>query len=181
MELVTTGAAREVRDLVIVFLDLSTFTLDARGTDDARLAELVSSYYERVGRHASAAGGAVVKFIGDGALLVFPPDRADDALAALFAVKRDVDAWLIGEGWCSRLVVKVHCGTVIAGPFGGHGDGQDRFDIIGSEVNVAARLPTRHFAISPQAFRLLSPAGRQRFKKHTPPVTYIPVEDRHPT
>jgi len=180
MDLVNTGGARDPRDLVIVFLDLSTFTLDARCTDDARLAEFVSDYYERVGRHASLAGGAVVKFIGDGALLVFSPARADDAIAALFALKHEVDAWLGREGWGSRLVVKVHSGTVIAGSFGGHGAGQDRFDVIGSEVNVAARLPTRSFAISPQAFRLLSPTGRRRFKKHTPPITYIPVEDRHP-
>ncbi len=173
--------AREPRDLVIVFLDLSTFTIDARGTDDARLAEIVSEYYERVGRHAAGAGGTVVKFIGDGALLVFPPARADEALAALLSLKRDVDAWLSGLCWGSRLVVKGHSGTVIAGPFGGHGDGQERFDIIGSEVNVAARLQTRSFAISPQVFRLLSPAGRRRFKKHTPPITYIPVEDRHPS
>ena len=144
--------------------DLSTFTVDARGTDDARLAELVADYYQRV---------------GDGALVVFDPDRADDAVVALLELKQDVDGWLAREGWSSRLLVKVHSGQVIAGSFGARA--QERFDIIGSEVNVAARLQTRAFALSAQVFRLLSPAGRQRFKKHTPPIMYIRIEDRHPT
>jgi hypothetical protein len=34
-------------------------------------------------------------------------------------------------------------------------------------------------ALSPQAFRKLEPETRKLFKKHTPPVTYIPVEERH--
>jgi class 3 adenylate cyclase len=79
--------------------------------------------------------------------------------------------------WESRLVVKAHCDVVIAGDFGAHDD--KRFDIIGNAVNVAARLETRSFALSPQVFRRLSPTVRQRLKKHTPPVTYIPIEDRH--
>jgi adenylate cyclase len=174
------GGPREPRDLVIVFIDLSTFTVDARGVDDTRLAELVSDFYDRVGAHVSGAGGTVVKFIGDGALLVFPPAKVDAAVGALFALKRDVDAWLSSERWGSRLVVKVHCGTVVAGSFGARARGEERFDVIGTEVNVAARLPTRSFAISPQAFRRLSPTTRQRFKKHTPPITYIPVDERHP-
>jgi adenylate cyclase len=173
------GGPREPRELVLVFIDLSTFTMDARRVDDAHLAEVVADYYERVGAHVAAGGGTVVKFIGDGALLVFPPARADDAVGALLSLKQEVDAWLAGERWDSRLVVKVHCGTVIAGLFGARDRGEERFDVIGTEVNVAARLPTRGFALSPQAFRRLTAGARRRFKKHTPPVTYIPVEERH--
>ena len=171
---------RAARELVIVFLDLSVYTQDARRTaDDARLADIVDGYYERVADRCGAAGGTVVKFIGDGALLVFPVERADAATQALFDLKSDVDDWLAALGWESRLVVKAHCGSVVAGPYGARDE--KRFDVIGDEVNVAARLPTRSFALSAQAFRRLSPEVRRRFKKHTPPITYIPVEDRRPS
>ena len=68
---------------------------------------------------------------------------------------------------------------MVCGPFGAAGD--KRFDIIGGEVNIAARLPTRSFAISAEAFRTLSTEARTRWKKHTLPVTYIPLDDRRPT
>jgi adenylate cyclase len=174
----TNVAARASRELVICFLDLSTYTMDARRTaDDGRLADIIDGYYERVAERTRGAGGTVVKFIGDGALLVFSASRADDAVAALLDLKADTDAWLAGLRWESRLVVKAHAGTVVAGPFGASDD--KRFDVLGDEVNVAARLQTRTLAISAQAFRLLSPPLRQRFKKHTPPITYIRVEERH--
>jgi len=176
----TTTVARVRRELLISFIDLSFYTADSRRTDDdERLAGIVDAYYERVTEKVQGAGGVVVKFIGDGALLVFPPERADDALFALLALKADVDRWLAGEGWESRLVVKVHAGTAVAGHYGGRGE--KRFDVLGGDVNVTARLATRGVAISAQAFRLLSAEARKRWKKHTPPITYIPMEDRHPS
>jgi class 3 adenylate cyclase len=176
----TSLATRTSRDLIICFLDLSSYTLDARRTaDDGRLAGIVDGYYERVSERTRAAGGEVVKYIGDGALLVFPTASADDAVVALLGLKAETDTWLTTMGWDSRLVVKAHAGVVVAGPFGAKD--KKTFDVLGDEVNVAARLQTRSFAISAQAFRLLSSAARKRFKKHTPPMTYIPIEDRHPS
>jgi adenylate cyclase len=172
--------ARTARAIVIAFVDLSAFAMDARRVaDETRLADLVDGYYERVGTAVQRAGGRVVKFMGDGALLAFPTERADDAVLALLEAKRDVDAWAASERWDSRLVVKVHTGTVIAGPFGVRGD--KRFDVIGDAVNVAARLQTRSFAMSAETFRLLSPATRKAFKEHTPPITYIPHDATHPS
>ncbi len=39
-------------------------------------------------------------------------------------------------------------------------------------------LEARGVALSVTAFRKLGPALRQRFEKHTPPITYIRLEDR---
>jgi adenylate cyclase len=172
--------ARAARELVIAFLDLSTFTMDTRRTgDDPRIAEMVDAYYERVGAHVASAGGRVVKFMGDGALCVFDPARAGDAVVALAEAKREIDAWLAKERWDSRLVVRAHVGVVVAGAFGARNE--KRFDVIGDAVNVTARLQTRSFAISAELFRKMTPETRKRFKKHTPPITYIPLEDRHPS
>jgi adenylate cyclase len=171
---------RSVRQLLISFIDLSGFARDAERTaNDEKLAELLDRYYERVGEAATRAGGRLVKLIGDGALLVFPPERADDAVDALLALRDDVATMFCGEGWSSTLVVKLHAGDVVCGQFGPAGD--KRFDVVGGQVNIAARLPTRSFAISAEAFRALSKDGRTRWKKHTLPVTYIPLDDRRPT
>lgn len=64
----------------------------------------------------------------------------------------------------------------MAGPFGR----DERFDVIGNEVNVAATLPARTLSLSAEAFRCLAGAERAAFKKHTAPVVYIPVDDPRP-
>jgi len=168
---------RTTRRLLVSFLDLAGFAREAERTDDATLAARLDGYYERIADTAALAGGTVVKFIGDGALVVFPPERGDDAVRALLDLRAAL-AETRAE-WRVDLTVRLHACEVICGPFGGRAD--KRFDVIGQGVNLAARLPTRSFAISAEAFRTLSPAGRALFKKHTPPVTYIPVEDRRPT
>ena len=166
---------RAVRRVLIAFINVSGFARGAEQTTDPQLAERLDRYYDRIGEVAAVAGGTLVKLIGDGALHVFPPERADDAVTALQALRADVPA--LFAGWHAELVVKLHAGDAVCGPFGPRGD--QRFDVIGGEVNIAARLPTRGFAISAEAFRCLSKEARTRFKKHTPPVTYMPVEDRH--
>ena len=170
--------ARAPRELVICFVDLSVYTMDTRRTaDDAAVADIMDSYNERVTLAVNGAGGRVIKFIGDGALFVFPPESADAAVLAMLALRGQIDPWLATKRWESRLVVKMHCGTVIAGPYGGAGE--KYFDVLGDAVNTTARLATRMCALSPQVFRLLSPEVRKRLKKHTPPILYIPIEDRH--
>ena len=165
----------EVR-LLIAFIDFTRYTARVIKTPPLALAEIIDEYYHRVAAAVAAAGGKVVKYIGDGSLIVFPLDRADAGVLSLLDLKRDVDAGFRELGWDSRLVVKVHAGEVVAGPFGP----ERRFDVIGREVNVAATLATRGFALSAEAFRSLASETRTRFKKHTPPITYIRTEDPHP-
>jgi adenylate cyclase len=171
-------ASRVETPLLIAFADLTRFMVNASRTPDTELAELIDGWYDCVGRRIQSAGGRVVKFIGDATLAVFPEAAADAAVEALLALRHDSQTYFSSRGWDSRLVVKLHHGTVVAGPFGVGGD--KRFDVIGSEVNTAARLTSNGFAMSPEAFRRLSPAARKAFKKHTPPVTYIPLGDARP-
>jgi class 3 adenylate cyclase len=164
---------------IICFIDLSTFARDAEHREDMRVATTLDRYYELVGDAAEKAGGVVVKTIGDGALLVFPFERADDAATALLSLRDSVNDMLCKEAWNSQLGVKMHVGDVVVGEFGPKD--QKRFDIVGGEVNITARLPTRSFALSAEMFRALSSETRALFKKHTAPVTYIPLDDRRPS
>jgi class 3 adenylate cyclase len=170
------SSARAETALLIVFADLTRFMVNSRGTAAGALADLFDGYYRHAEDLVSAAGGRVVKFMGDAFLAVWPEERAGAGVAALPAIKRDVDAWWAAQGWDSRVVVKAHFGRAVAGPFGR----DERFDVIGNEVNVAATLPARTVSLSAEAFRCLESGERRAYKKHTAPVVYIPVNDPRP-
>ena len=68
-----------------------------------------------------------------------------------------------------------HFGTTVAGPFGPAG--AKRYDVIGKAVNTAAMLDATGVTLSVAAFRKLGPEFRRRFRKHTPPVSYIRIDD----
>ncbi|HTM22118.1 MAG TPA: adenylate/guanylate cyclase domain-containing protein [Kofleriaceae bacterium] len=153
--------------LVIAFLDLTRYAAQSRRVDDAALADVIDGYYERVDARVAAAGGRVVKFIGDGALIVFAENDLDAAAAALAALKDEIDAWMAALGWECRLSARAHVGTVIAGAYGGAAGGK-RFDVIGAEVNSTALLDLAGLVMSPAAFDRLSPALQPRFTRRAP-------------
>jgi class 3 adenylate cyclase len=163
--------------LLIAFADLTRYALQSRCVEDQLLADTMDRFYERVGARGAGAGGRVVKFIGDASLMVFPADAVDRGVEALLELKQEVDDWFEAMGWPCRMIVKVHFGTAIAGGFGA--SGAKRFDVIGSAVNAAAMLDSTGVALSAEAFRKLGPELRQRFKKHTPTITYIRAGDPH--
>jgi class 3 adenylate cyclase len=170
------SSSRVEQAVLIVFADLTRFMVNARSTPDAALAELLDGFYRRAEGLVSAAGGRVVKFMGDAFLAVWPEDRAGDGVEALSGLKRDIDAWWAAKGWDSRVVLKAHYGRAVVGLFGV----EARFDVIGNEVNVAATLPARTVSLSAEAFRCLGGEKRKAFRKHTAPVVYIPVDDPRP-
>ena len=163
--------------LLVAFTDFTRFAAQAERLDDVEVARVMDAYYEVAGRTVAAAGGRVVKFIGDATLAVFPAESVDRGVLGLLELKDVADRLMVDRGWESRLTVKAHFGPVVAGQFGVESD--KRYDILGKTVNVTARLDASGVALSVEAFRQLGPDVRQRFKKHTPPVTYIRVEDPH--
>ena len=167
---------RSETPLLVVFADLTRFWAQSQRVDDAELADTLDAYYEQVGTAVRAAGGRVIKFFGDGVLIVFEERRVDAGVEMLLALKDAVDRSMAERGWECRLVAKAHFGTAIAGPFGVAGD--KRHDVVGKTVNIAATLEATGVALSTAAFRKLSVATRKHFKKHTPPITYIRLEDR---
>src|SRR5262249_44957833 len=142
-----------------------------------KLADTLDRYYALLGAACARADGLLIKLIGDGALCVFDPERGDDVVKSLLAVREEIGQLMSERSWLSYPCIKLHCGDVVVGPFGP----DKRVDVIGREVNLTARLQTRSFAISAEAFRTLSKDGRALFKKHTAPVTYIPLDDRRPS
>ncbi len=175
-------SSREVRelDLFVAFFDLTGFTAFARQHDSRAVFDTLSGWYALVGRHVEEAGGQIVKFMGDAGIAVFAADDTEVGVAALRKAQVEGDAFLFARGFKAQAVMRGHAGPVTCGPLGP--PGWQHFDVIGDTVNTAAVTSAsghHRFALTPQAFRRLSAAGRQAFKKHTPPVVYIPVELRH--
>lgn len=172
------GESRAEVSRIIAFIDIAGYTPNARKRSNAELAAFHDGFYSIVAQAATASGGRVVKYLGDGALLTWPDTGADSAVKAMLGLRNAARRWMGERGWHTDLVVKVHAGDVVEGPFGPPED--RRHDVIGDAVAVTARLDTRSFAISAEAFRRLAPLTRQLFKKHTPPVVYLPTDDPRP-
>jgi adenylate cyclase len=168
---------RAPEPLLIAFVDLTRFSVQSQRTADEEIARVLDTYYELVAGTVQAAGGKLVKFMGDAALIVFPAAGVDRGVDGLLALKESVDHLMAQRGWECRLIAKVHFGAVVAGPFGAKGD--KRYDVIGRAVNTAAYLESAGVTLSVEAFRQLGSELRTRFKKHTPPITYIRTEDPH--
>lgn len=164
-------------DLLVAFFDLSRFAREVQGKTSREIFDYMNAYYEFVGDIIENADGTIVKFIGDAALIVFAEDEIDKGVLALKTLKDQGDAWLKARGAQSYHRIKAHFGPVTCGPMGTKTD--KRIDLFGETVNIAATLTANGFAMTPQVFRKLAPETRKLFKKHTPPITYIPVEETH--
>jgi adenylate cyclase len=113
------SAATERR--AVVFTDLEGFTrFTAHHGDDAASA-LLAEHHRVVGPVIRSRGGRIVKRLGDGLLLIFPEPEA-----AVLAGLELVDA----EPGPLRLRAGVNVGDIVV----------QRDDVIGHEVNVAARV-----------------------------------------
>jgi class 3 adenylate cyclase len=161
--------------LLIAFADLLRFGVRSQRTDDIELAETIDATTSTSRRPSRTPGGTVVKFLGDAALITFPEDAVDRGIEPLLALKESVDELMARRGWACRLAIKVHFGTAVAGPYGAAGN--KRYGLIGRAVNIAATLEGSGVTLSVDAFRKLGPSVRVRFRKHTPPITYIRIED----
>jgi adenylate cyclase len=164
-------------ELLVAFTDLSGFTRLMQSNSSQVVAQLLNTHFELVGDLVHEAGGRVVKVMGDATLSVFPASAVDPGVRALHTVKQRSDQYFAGQGYNCPLRVALHVGPVLCGRLGPRQD--KRFDILGETVNTAVTLKSYDIALTPEVFRKLEPATRQLFKKHTPPVRYIPIDSPH--
>ncbi len=157
--------------VLVSFVDLSRFVMASQRLSPEALAAMLDEFYERIANTITGDGGVVVKYIGDAALIVFDDDLIDDGVSALLELKKEIDAWLKGQGLACELVVQVHFGPVVAGPFGAAGN--KRFDVVGPTVNATATMTSRDFALTDQAFKKLSEELKKSFTRHPPSGTHV--------
>jgi len=166
------------QELLIGFYDLKGYMRFAEASEPSHVLELMTGYFALTAKIVQDAGGRLIKTIGDAGLVAFPASNADGGVRAMRAVQSEGGEWLASHGYRSRAIVKLHLGPVAVGRVGS--PGEEIIDVYGKTVNVAASLPSTGLALSPAVFRSLEPPTRQLFRKHTPPVTYISLDDSRP-
>jgi adenylate cyclase len=160
-------------NVLVAFCDQYRFMVNTRGRPSAEVFAELNDFYRLTEEAVDTAGGLVIKFMGDAALIVFSEELADPGIMALLALHDRAEAWFHERRIDSGLHVNAHFGEVTMGRMGSI----DRLDVIGETVNICATLSHRGFALTPQAFRCLTPEHRKRFHKFTPPVTYHPERE----
>lgn len=145
--------ASKRKKLTVCFSDLVGFTELTDKLESEDLTQLLNHYLTEMARIALQYGATIDKYVGDAILMFFgdPDSRGvkQDALAcvrmALAMQKRIAE---LSEQWRDlgvetplRARIGIHTGYCTVGNFGS----EDRMDytIIGSEVNLAARLQTQ--------------------------------------
>jgi len=165
------------KKLLVAFCDLTNYAKMSRKIDETEVFIYLSNLYEIIGDKIESSGGQVIKFIGDAALIAFDENDIDKGIVALKQLKTEIDSYNIENKIESQLIIKAHFGQVITGMIGTKN--KKMYDIIGNVVNIAATLSSNGYTISVEAFRQLKPETRKLFKKHTPPITYIGVDEMH--
>ncbi|MBN2451593.1 MAG: hypothetical protein JXR77_14490 [Lentisphaeria bacterium] len=123
------GEPRECR-LVLALADIARFRRAAEGRPDREVFAFLDAFYRLAADHVARAGGKVVKAMGDGVLMVFSPDRAQEAVTELHALQHDAIGLWGKQGPPCEVMLKLHLGDVVAGPMQPEG----RFDVIGRAV-----------------------------------------------
>jgi adenylate cyclase len=138
----------EELEAVIGFVDMRSFTATTQVAEGHHLIQRLNSFFSALNLVVTNAGGIILKFMGDGALVVFPLGSrnpaavAQDALEAHRQFRGRIHA-LNTESPDEQLGaiefgMAFHIGTVLYGNIGA----PDRLDftVIGPAVNLAARL-----------------------------------------
>ena len=134
----------------VLFVDVVGFTGSVQTLPLEELSELLNQFFDVVHDTVEQWGGSVTKFLGDGALCVFPclPGRcrANAARQALRCAQLLPDRFSQGERGQSdnRIEVKLSLGLASGHCYLGQWGGARRdFTIIGAPVNLANRLQRR--------------------------------------
>ncbi|TCR82227.1 adenylate/guanylate cyclase domain-containing protein [Rhizobium sp. BK376] len=158
------------QEAAVVFIDINGFTGLSETIGPTAVRELLNDFYNLIDDEVIANNGAIISFMGDGAMILFglPQPGPQDATNALRCCVRLADRtrrWLEGlpEATASRIGFKIgaHFGTIVASRLGG--GSRQQITATGDTVNVASRLMevAAHFgnevAISDE---LLKVAGR---------------------
>ncbi|MBM75663.1 MAG: hypothetical protein CMK59_09705 [Proteobacteria bacterium] len=123
---------------VIWFSDIRGFTRMSERLELNQLLETLNSAFEQVVKAVEANGGQVLKFIGDGLLAVFPCDQGD---AQACEAARKAATQLSSNLSEVEVGVGLHLGDVNYGNIGA--PGRLDFTVIGSDVNLAARVESQ--------------------------------------
>src|SRR5262245_17419443 len=81
-------------ELLVGFYDLSGFMRYAERAEPRELLELMTGYFALTGQIVGAAGGRLIKTLGDAGFAAFPGALADAGVHAFRTVQKEGRDWL---------------------------------------------------------------------------------------
>src|SRR5690606_30490890 len=142
---VSRGAAERI-NAVIWFSDMQGFTRLSESIDSDQLIPFLNDYAEIVITAIHAAGGDVLKLMGDGVLGIFTADGADTACSGALQAEADLRNRLaelnLRRATAGQPVLAVYVGLHIGDVFYGNIGSPERLDftVVGQAVNEASRI-----------------------------------------
>jgi adenylate cyclase len=142
---VSRGAAERI-NAVIWFSDMQGFTKLSESIDSDQLIPFLNDYAEVVITSIHAAGGDVLKLMGDGVLGIFTADGPVAACSAALQAEADMRRKLgdlnLRRSAAGQSVSTVYLGLHIGDVFYGNIGSADRLDftVVGQAVNEASRI-----------------------------------------
>lgn len=148
-----TAGALARKNLTIFFSDIAGFTDISDGMEPERLAFFINTYLSEMSKIAIEHGGTIDKFIGDAILVFFGDpetagDRNDALRCARMALRMRERMLELDKVWQENGISKplrsrmgITTGYCTVGNFGS--EHRIEYTVLGSAVNLAARLETR--------------------------------------
>jgi class 3 adenylate cyclase len=148
----TTALDEESLVLAVFSVDGATAACATHG--DRATVAVLSKYYARVAAALAPAAGQVIKVMGDGMLVVFPPAGAKTVeTTCREAQSAGTRLWQAFDTRC-RVRVKLGAGTVVRGQIGP--PGEERADVYGHVLNQLYKANGEEFLILPGLAALLA-------------------------
>jgi adenylate cyclase len=137
--------APEVREVTILFADISGFTSLAEKMTPSAVALLLNDYLSRMTDVIFRYEGTLDKYIGDAIMAVFGapldmPDHAERAIRAGLEMQERLAEWNAErkDGPSIRVRIGINTGKAVAGEIGSMN--KMEYTVLGDAVNIASRL-----------------------------------------
>jgi len=135
----------EVRDVSVLFADISGFTRLSERMSPSAVALLLNSYLSRMTDVIFKYEGTLDKYMGDGIMAVFGApldmdDHAERAIRTALEMQERLEEWNAErtEGPELQIRIGINSGTVVAGEIGSIN--KMEYTVLGDTVNTASRL-----------------------------------------
>jgi adenylate cyclase len=137
--------APEVREVTVLFADISGFTSMSERMAPSAVARLLNDYLSRMTDVIFKYEGTLDKFIGDAIMAVFGapldmPDHAQRAISAALEMQVRLAEWNAErkEGPAFNVRIGINSGKAVAGEIGSVN--KKEYTVLGDTVNTASRL-----------------------------------------
>ena len=159
-------------EVLVALCDWNGFARYCQGRTSADIFAELNAFYLRTDQTVEAAGGLVIKFMGDAVLVVFPRELAGQGILTLVDYKKTTDAHFREGQIACTFHVNCHFGEVTMGKMGHI----ERLDVIGDTVNRLAAMPCKTFGLTREAFAQLSAEQQRIFQPYAPPLFHLPEQ-----